>query len=69
MFSIKSRQELEDLEELVSLQNQVKDFYLQDNSGKQNYHYDSKKLQEPLIDTIKDTSEIFKKNCKSNLQF
>ena len=34
---------------------------LQDKLGKPNYHHEAKKLQEPLIDTIKTTSESLTK--------
>ena len=57
LFPIKNIQELEQLKELVSLQNQIQEVRLQDKLGKQNYHYLAKKLQKPLIDKIKDTSE------------
>ena len=48
---------MEKLEELDSLQNQVKALRLQHNLGKQNFHEDMKKLYEALTDTIKNTSE------------
>ena len=32
--------------------------------GKQNYLYEAKKLQEPLIDTLKDTSENLTKTIE-----
>ena len=48
---------MENLEELVSLENQVKAVRLQDKLGKQNFHEDLKKLYEPLTNTIKDVSE------------
>ena len=43
LYSIKDREELEKLNELVSLQNQVKVDRLQDKLGKQNFHEDMKK--------------------------
>ena len=57
LYSIKDREDLENLEELVSLQNQVKVVKLQDKLGKQNFHEDMKKVFEPMADTIKDVSE------------
>ena len=57
LYSIKDREDLEKLNELVSLQEQVKLVRLQDKLGKQNFHEDMKKLYEPLTDTIKNTSE------------
>ena len=70
MYSIKKR---ENLEELVSLKNQVEEVWLQDKLGKQNHHEDMKKLYEPLTtDTIKNTSENITKtmmlNSKKNNQ-
>ena len=57
LYSIKDREDLENLEELVSLQNQVKVVKLQDKLGEQNFHEDMKKVFEPMADTIKDVSE------------
>ena len=57
LYSIENREDLGTLEELASLENQVKDLRLQDKLGKQNFHEDIKKLYEPLTDTIKNTSE------------
>ena len=57
LYSIKDREDLKKLEELASLQNQVKAVRLQDKLAKQNFHEDMKRLYEPLTDTIKNTSE------------
>ena len=43
LYSIKDREGLENLEELVSLQDQVKVVKLQDKLGKQNFYEDMKK--------------------------
>ena len=43
LYSIKDREDLENLNELVSLQDQVKTVKLQDKIGKQNFHEDMKK--------------------------
>ena len=43
LFPIKDREDLEKLNELVSLQDQVKVVRLQDKLGKQNFHKDMKK--------------------------
>ena len=56
-FPIKNVEDLQTLNELVSLQNQVKVVKLQDKLGEQNFHENLKKLYEPLTDTIKNTSE------------
>ena len=56
MFPIKNREALENLNEAVSLQNQVKAVILQDKIGEQNYHEDAKKKLKPITDAIKHTS-------------
>ena len=38
LYSIKDREDLEKINELVSLENQVKAVKLQDKLGKQNFH-------------------------------
>ena len=57
MFAIKTREDLEHLEDLASLQNQVGEVRLQDKLGKQNFHENLKKVFEPVTDIIKNTSE------------
>ena len=57
MFPIKDREDLEKLNEVVSLQNQVKVVRLQDKLGKQNFHENMEEVFEPLTDTLKKTSE------------
>ena len=57
LYSIKNVEELEKLNELVSLQNQVKVDRLQDKLGKQNFHEDMKKVFEPLTESLENTSQ------------
>ena len=57
LFPIKNIEELENLNELVTLQNQVKAVRLQDKLGRQNFQKVKKKLFEPVTESIKDTSE------------
>ena len=57
LFPIKDREGLENINELVSLQNQVKPVRLQDKLGKQNCHEGMKKTFEPMTDAVKNTSE------------
>ena len=57
LYSIKDREDLEKLEELVSLQNQVKVVKLQDKLGEQNFHEDMKKVFELVTKSLKNTSE------------
>ena len=61
MFSNRNVEDLQNLNEAVSLQNQVKALRLQDKLGEKNYHEDAKKLFEPMTDAIKDTSDILTK--------
>ena len=57
LFPIKNREDLKNLNELVSLQNQVKVVKLQDKLGEQNFHEDIKKVFEPVTKSLKNTSE------------
>ena len=57
LFPIKDREELNKLEELASLQDQVKVVRLQDKLGKQNFHEDMKKVFEPVTKSLENTSE------------
>ena len=57
LYSIKEREDLENLEELVSLQSQVKAVKLQDKLGKQNFHEDMKKVFEPVTKSLENTSQ------------
>ena len=57
LFPIKDREDLEKLNDLASLQDQVKVVRLQDKLGRQNFHEDMKKVFEPVTDSIKDVSE------------
>ena len=66
LFPIKDREDLEKLNEAVSLQNQVKVVRLQDKLGKQNFHEDMTKVFEPLTDTLKKTSENITKTITEN---
>ena len=48
LYSIKNVDDLENINELASLQNQVKAVRLQDKLGKQNFHENMKKVFEPV---------------------
>ena len=72
LYSIKDREDLENLNELVSLQDQVKTVRLQDKLGKQNFHEDMKKVFEPVTKSLENTSEnltkaITETSIKNNL--
>ena len=66
LFPIKDREDLEKLNDLVSLQDQVKVIRLQDKLGKQNIHEDMTKVFEPLTNTLKKTSENITKTITEN---
>ena len=57
MFPIRNVEDLQNLNEAVSLQNQVKVVRLQDKLGKQNFHEDLEEVFEPVTNTLKKTSE------------
>ena len=57
LYAIKNREDLENLEELASLENQVKVVKLQDKLGKQNFHEDMKKVFDPVTKSLENTSE------------
>ena len=47
LYSIKNREDLVILDQLFSLQNQLKTLNLQDKLGKQNFHEDKKSFWTP----------------------
>ena len=73
MFPIRNVEDLKDLNEAISLQDQVKVARLQDKLGKQNFHEYMKEVFEPLTNTLQKTSgnisnaitEISIKNIKA----
>ena len=65
-FPIKNREDLKNLNEAVSLQNDVKVVRLQDKLGKQNFHEDLKEVFEPMTNAIKKTSENITKTITEN---
>ena len=62
LFPIKNVEDLQILNEAVSLKNDVKAVRLQDKLGKQNFHEDMKAVFEPMTDAIKNTSENITKS-------
>ena len=66
IFPIRNVEHLQNLNEAVSLQNQVKVVRLQDKLGKQNFHEDMLKVFETLTDTLKKTSENITKTITEN---
>ena len=66
LFPINNRENLQNLNELVSLRNQVNEVRLQDKLGEQNYHEDSKRIFKPMTEAIKSTSENITKTLTEN---
>ena len=57
MFPIRNVEDLQNLNEAVSLQNQVQEVRLQNKLGEQNFHEDMKKIFEPVTKSLENTSE------------
>ena len=66
LYSIKGRKDLEELNELASLQDQVKVVRLQDKLCKQNFHENLEKVFEPVTKSIENTSENITKTLIEN---
>ena len=64
LYSIKDREDRQNLNELVSLESQVKAVRLQDELGKQNFHENMKKVIERVTKSIIDVSEEVAKDFK-----
>ena len=60
--STKDREDLENLEELASLQNREKAVRLQDKLAKQKFLEDMKKVFEPVTKSLENTSQDITKN-------
>ena len=63
-IQLKIGEDLENLNELVSSENQIKELRLQYKLGEQNLHENIKKVIEPVTDTIKDTSPDITKTLR-----
>ena len=57
LYAIKNNDDLENLNDLVSLENQVNVVRLQDKLGKQNFHEDKKEVFEPVTKSLENTSQ------------
>ena len=66
LYSIKDREDLENLNKLVSLQDQVKTVRLQNKLGKQIFHEDMKKVFEPVTKSLENTSQDITKTLTEN---
>ena len=66
LYSIKNAEDLQKLNEAISLQKQVQEVRLQNKLGEQNYHEDATKFFKPMTDAIKNTSENLTKTLTEN---
>ena len=66
LYPINNREDLQKLDDAVSLQNQVRAVRLQDKLGDQNYHEDAKKIFTRMTDALKNTSENITKTLTEN---
>ena len=66
MYLIGNVEDAKDLNELVSLQNQVHEVRLQDRLGKQNFHEDMKKIFEPVTKSLEKISQDIIKTMTEN---
>ena len=66
LYPIKDREDLEKLNEAISLQNQVKVVRLQNKLGEQNFHEDMNKVFEPVTKSLENTSENLTKAITEN---
>ena len=57
MFPIRNVEDLQNLNEAISLENQVKVVRLQDRLGKQNFHEDLNEVFENITKSLENTSE------------
>ena len=62
MFPIRNVEDLQKLNEAVSLQTQVQEVRLKDKLGKQNFHENMEKVFEPITQSIEKTSENITKS-------
>ena len=62
LYAIKNYDDLENLNELVSLESQVKAVRLQDKLGKQIFHENMRKVFEPVTKSLENTSENLTKD-------
>ena len=66
LFPIKDREDLEKLNDLVSLQNEVKVVRLQNKLGEENFHEDMEKVFEPVTKSLEKTSDNISKTITEN---
>ena len=65
-YSIKNKDEFEDLGELENLQSKLKQVTLAEKLSKQGYHYDMKKIFEPITKAVTDSNQNLLEETKYN---
>ena len=66
LYPINNREDLQNLNDAVLLQNQVQEVRLQNKLGDQNYHEDINKFFTPMTDELKNTSEKITRTLTEN---
>ena len=66
LYSIKNIEDLEKVNEAISLQKQVQEVRLQNKLGDQNYHENINKFFKPMTDKLKNTSEKITRTLTEN---
>ena len=66
LFPFRNVEDLQKLNEAISLQNQIQEVRLRNNLGNQNYHEDIHKFFKPMTDELKNTSEKITKTVTEN---
>ena len=66
LYPINNREDLQNLNDAVLLQNQVQEVRLQNKLGDQNYHEDIIKFFKPMTDELKNTSEKITRTLTEN---
>ena len=68
LYSTKKREDSENLNELVSLKNQVNEVRLQNKLGEKNYCQNYRKIYKPFFDTFESTCEKLTKTITKFLE-
>ena len=66
LYPINNREDLQNLNDAILLQNQVQEVRLQNSLGDENYHEDINKFFKPMPDELKNTSEKITRTLTEN---
>ena len=66
LFPIRNIEDLQNLNEAISLQNQVKFIRLQNKLGEKNFHEDLREVVEPITKSLENTSDKITKTINTN---